>query len=77
MTDKPAPFVPTRRARKRIVSGTLTFCAVAVTYLIGWGNPDNVLHVNALSWCFTLVGAVVGAYVTGSVLDNRASLRRE
>ena len=76
MEPQDTPFVPTRRARKRIVSGTLPFCALLIAWIVGWGDPASGLHSTALISAFTLVGVIVNVYVVGSVVDNYNVVKR-
>ena len=62
--------LPTRRTRKKIVYGTLCFCAAAIGLTTVFGDPANSLHVSAQSWAFGMAGATVFAYVFGAVVDN-------
>lgn len=62
--------LPRRRTRRRIVYGTLTFCALIIIGVLWKGDPTNTLHSSGLSWSFATFIGVVFAYVFGAVLDN-------
>lgn len=62
--------LPSRQTRKRLVVGTLLFCASVITYVIGWGHPENSLHSSGLAWAFATATATLFAYVFGAVVDN-------
>lgn len=61
---------PTRQVAKNIVSATLMFCWTLILFLVVYGSPSNSLHISALSWAFTLNGAVIGAYLFGIGYDK-------
>lgn len=62
--------LPSRRTRKHLVVATLLFCWSIIAGVLVGGNGDNSLHASALSWAFSLSGAVVMMYVFGAVVDN-------
>jgi hypothetical protein len=62
--------LPSRRTRKRFVIATMTFCAIVITYVVGWGEPQNSLHTSALAWSFGTAVATMFGYVFGAVIDN-------
>lgn len=62
--------LPSRQTRRRLVVGTLLFCAAVIAYVIHWGHPENSLHTSALSWAFMTATATLFAYVFGAVIDN-------
>lgn len=56
---------PSRSTRKALVAGVLFGCAVLIGFVVGWGEPTNTLHTSALSWAFSLSGAMLGGYLFG------------
>ena len=67
--------LPTRQTRKQLVIATLLFCWLIISYVVGFGEPDNSLHTSALAWAFASSMGVVFAYVFGAVFDNLNFLR--
>ena len=61
--------------RRRIIYGTLVFCAFCIIYLLFHGS-DTRLNETIVNSAFLLAGGVIGAYVFGAVWDdkNMASL---
>lgn len=59
-----------RSTRRAMVAGVLAGCAALIGFVVGWGNPDNTLHTSALSWAFTLSGAMLGGYLFGATWEN-------
>ncbi len=61
--------------RRRIIYGTLVFCAFCISYLLFRGS-DTRLNETIVSSAFLLAGGVIGSYVFGAVWDdkNTASL---
>lgn len=62
--------LPKRSTRRRIVIGTMVFCAAVIVGVLWKGDPANSLHVSALSWSYATFIGVVFAYVFGAVFDN-------
>lgn len=62
--------LPSRKTRRHIVTGVILFNFIVIMYTIIYGNPQNSLHVSALSWAYSSMIAVVFAYVFGAVADN-------
>lgn len=60
----------TWRHRRRIIYGTLVFCAVSITYLL-WKGGDDQVHGTIATSAFLLGGAVIGSYVFGAVWDDK------
>lgn len=63
-------YQPRWERRRIVVFGTLAFCAVAVAYLIGWGD-DTALHREIATALILLAASVVGSYVFGAAWDDR------
>lgn len=61
---------PPWKARRRIVHGTLLFCAGTVSWLV-WNGEDTNLAAAVADACFFLAGTVIGAYVFGAAWDDR------
>ena len=62
--------LPKRSTRRRIVYGTLAFCAALIIGILAFGQPGNTLHESGLAWAFATFIGVVFAYVFGAVFDN-------
>ncbi|MGE0737448.1 MAG: hypothetical protein AB7P50_22135 [Alphaproteobacteria bacterium] len=58
------------KRRRKIIFGTLWFCAAAIAYLTVWGK-DTALHSNIALGAFGLAGMVIGAYCFGAVWDDK------
>lgn len=67
---EPAAFEASWKLRRRVVFGTLGFCAVIVLFLTFRGQ-DTRLHETIASGLIFLAGSVVMAYVFGSAYDDR------
>jgi DMSO reductase anchor subunit len=61
---------PPWNARRRIVHGTLLFCAAMVIWLV-WKGEDTNLASAIANACFFLAGSVIGAYVFGAAWDDK------
>lgn len=61
---------PSWKIRRRIVIATLTFCAFCVAWIMIRGDQRSVLEVIVMC-AFGLAGSTIGAYVFGSVWDDR------
>lgn len=57
--------------RRRIIYGTLIFCALCVLYLMIFGNDTSRLHETIANSAFFLAGGVIGSYVFGAVWDDK------
>lgn len=55
--------------RRRVIFGTLLYCAAAIAYLIFRGE-DTRLHQDIASGLILLAASVVGSYVFGAVWDD-------
>lgn len=55
--------------RRRVVFGTLGFCGIAITYLIGWA-PSDPLRETIASSLVLLAASVVTGYVFGATWDD-------
>ena len=62
--------LPKRGTRRKIVYGTLLYCAAVIAGILIWGSPDNTLHTSGLAWAFATAIGMISAYVFGAVLDN-------
>jgi hypothetical protein len=56
--------------RRRIIYGTLVFCAFCIIYLLFRGG-DTRLNETIVSSAFLLAGGVIGSYVFGAVWDDK------
>lgn len=61
---------PSWKIRRRIVIATLIFCAFCVLWIMIRGDERSVLEVIVMC-AFGLAGSTIGAYVFGSVWDDR------
>lgn len=61
---------PSWKIRRRIVLATLLFCAFCVLWIMIRGDERSVLEVIVMC-AFGLAGSTIGAYVFGSVWDDR------
>lgn len=61
---------PSWKIRRRIVIATLTFCAFCVAWIMIRGDERSVLEVIVMC-AFGLAGSTIGAYVFGSVWDDK------
>lgn len=58
------------RIRRRIILGTLLFCAVVVLYSVLRADDTRAILETAVVSSFSLAGTVIGAYVFGAVWDD-------
>lgn len=56
--------------RRRIIYGTLIFCAFCISYLMFRGS-DTRLNETIVNSAFLLAGGVIGSYVFGAVWDDK------
>jgi hypothetical protein len=56
--------------RRRIIVGTLLFCAVTVGYITLYGT-DTRLNETIIECSFLLAGSVIGSYVFGAIWDDK------
>lgn len=72
------PSVPgTWKQRRRIIHGTLAFCAGAVGYIV-WAPGDAItapVHATIATALIALAGGVIGSYVFGAVWDDHNARR--
>lgn len=61
---------PSWKNRRRVVFGTLAYCAVLVAYIVISGN-DTRLNETAVTGLLVLAGSVVGSYVFGAVWNDK------
>ena len=66
----------TWRVRRRIIHGTLIFCAGQIAYLTFWG-ADTRLNETLAVGAYALVGSVIGAYVFGAAWEDISARRSE
>jgi hypothetical protein len=59
----------TWRVRRRIIHGTLAFCALQAGYLTLWG-ADTRLNETLAVGAYALAGSVIGAYVFGAAWED-------
>lgn len=58
------------KIRRRIVSITLVFCALSITYLMLKGQ-DTQLHQAIANGLILLAGSVIGSYIFGATWDDK------
>jgi hypothetical protein len=58
------------RHRRRIVYGTLIYCAVIVAYLGIWAE-ETALRTQVALGLLGLAGMVIGSYIAGAVWDDK------
>lgn len=68
MTDK--AYRPVWKNRRRVIFGTLLFCAAMLVYLAGWGADTQVNETMTMG-LLLLAAAVIGSYVFGAVWDDK------
>jgi hypothetical protein len=61
---------PSWRIRRRIIIGTLLFCAGEIIYLTLLGK-DTSLEETIANGVLILAGSTIGSYVFGAVWDDR------
>ncbi|MCT8970568.1 hypothetical protein [Microbaculum marinisediminis] len=64
-----ATYQPSWTHRRRVVFGTLIFCAGAIAYLIAFGE-DIRLHEAIADGLILLAASVIGGYVFGAAWDD-------
>ncbi len=72
MTDPvvtPPVQMPTWEWRTAIGLIVLLFNGGIIVWCIGWGNPANLLHQNALSWSYISGLAVLAGLGFGTVIE--------
>lgn len=57
--------------RRRIIYGTLIFCAFCILYLMCMGDSASRLQETIANAAFFLAGGVIGSYVFGAVWDDK------
>lgn len=62
---------PPWKHRRRIVYGTLGFCAGSIVYLMVYGQADSRLHETIAYGLIGTAIAVIGSYVFGATWDDR------
>lgn len=69
MADSPVSPPGTWKHRRRIIYGTLLYCAAAVVWLVE-RHPESPTAVQVVIALIGLAGAVIGSYVFGAVWDD-------
>lgn len=70
MDTNTGTYRPIWKNRRRVIFGTLTFCAFGITYLGAWGEDTRVNETIAIG-LLLLAAAVIGSYVFGAVWDDK------
>lgn len=60
---------PPWRDRKRVIVGTLLFCAVCIFYIL-WSGKDLGIYQTIAMGCFGLAGSVVAVFVGGQTYHD-------
>ena len=75
MNDKPDSLdKPSWKIRRRVIIGTLLFCAFCVLWVLFGDDERSVVEMIVMA-SFGLAGSVVGAYVFGAVWDDNNFMR--
>lgn len=74
-TTTTVPYMGSWKLRRRVIFGTLAYCALHVSYLTFWAG-DTVLRQQIAIALTGLAAATVGSYVFGAVYDDR-NIRRD
>jgi Na+/H+-dicarboxylate symporter len=63
--------------RRRVIFGSLTFCAVVITYALASDKEmlDAATRQTAITQAFWSASAIIGAYVFGAVYDDKGRTR--
>ena len=64
------PYKPIWKNRRRVIFGSLIFCAGMVAYLAAMGD-DSRLNETIVMGSFILAGLVIGSYVFGAAWDDK------
>lgn len=64
------------RIRRRIIVGTLLYCAAMVGYIGIYGEGSSAQEAIATS-LILLAGSVIGSYVFGAVWDDKSNKDKE
>lgn len=62
-------YRPIWKNRRRVIFGTLIFCAGVIAYLAAWGADTRVNEAIAMG-VLILVASIIGSYVFGAVWDD-------
>lgn len=62
---------PSWKIRRRIIVGTLLFCAGEIVYLTVWADSTSLAETIA-NGVLILAGSTIGSYVFGAVWEDRA-----
>lgn len=66
---------PGWKHRRRIIYGTLLFCAFCVLYIVIWGS-DTRINETIITSSFMLGGTVIGMYVFGATYQDLSLLTK-
>jgi hypothetical protein len=69
------PYLGSWKYRRRVVFGTLIYCAAMIAYMLVRGT-DSALYQQAVIALAGLAGAVIGSYVFAAVWDDK-SIRKD
>ena len=60
---------PSWKIRRRVIFGTLIFCALTIGYVL-WMGEDTKIGETAITMAFITAGSVVGGYVLGATWQS-------
>lgn len=60
---------PSWKIRRRVIFGTLIFCALTIGYVL-WKGEDTKIGETAITLAFITASSVVGGYVFGAVYSD-------
>lgn len=72
-----ASFNPGRWSVRGLVFGTALFAVGVIVFLLGWGDPDNGLHMAAMPVAEWIIYADLTAFTGGVLGEIFAALRRK
>lgn len=61
---------PSWKMRRIAIFGWLILCAVAVGFLLLWGDPSNAIHSKALTWSFATGIITVFGYAGWATFED-------
>lgn len=70
MDTNTGTYRPIWKNRRRVIFGSLFFCAGVTIYLAAWG-ADTAVNETIAMGILLLAAAVIGSYVFGAVWDDR------
>ena len=68
-TENPKSQEPSWKYRRRVIFGTLLFCALTIGYVL-WNGDDTKIGETAITMAFITASSVVGGYVFGATYET-------